>query len=108
MPFFFWRLDPKRKKRHISGQLVSKGLYKFAFAPKNEQKYFCTSALAYKKRSNQKSIVRELKSNSPIKVPLFFWFDLVLEATEEIQNIFVWFFGANEKFEKVLSKLTDL
>ena len=33
------------------GQLISKGLLKFSLAPKNEQKY----ALAYKKRSNQKS-----------------------------------------------------
>ena len=34
---------------------------KFTFAPKTEQKYFCISALAYKKRSNQKSSVREAK-----------------------------------------------
>ena len=33
----------------------------FSFEPKNEQKYFCISALAYKKRSNQKSSVRESK-----------------------------------------------
>ena len=29
---------------------------KFSFAPKNERKYFCISALAYKKRSNQKLV----------------------------------------------------
>ena len=37
------------------GQLISKGLFKFSFAPKNEQIYFCISALASKKRSNQKN-----------------------------------------------------
>ena len=31
--------------------------FKFSFAPKNEWKYFCISALGYKKRSNQKSSV---------------------------------------------------
>ena len=34
------------------GQLISKGL---SFAPKNEQKYFCISDLASKKRSNPKN-----------------------------------------------------
>ena len=34
---------------------------KFSFAPKYERKYFCISALAYKKRSNQKSRERESK-----------------------------------------------
>ena len=38
-----------------------KQILKFSFAPKNERKYFCISALAYKKRSNQKSSVRESK-----------------------------------------------
>ena len=61
MPFFFGDWTQREKKDTFKGQLVSKGLYKFAFAPKNEQKYFCTSALAYKKRSNQKSSVRESK-----------------------------------------------
>ena len=37
------------------GQLISKGPFKDPFAPKNEQKYFCISALASKKRSNQKN-----------------------------------------------------
>ena len=36
------------------GQLISKGLYKNSFAPKNERKYFCISAPASKKRSNKK------------------------------------------------------
>ena len=31
------------------GQLISKGPFKDPFAPKNEQKYFCISALASKK-----------------------------------------------------------
>ena len=48
-------------------------------------------ALASKKRSNQKSSVRESKQNPPIsdiKYPYFF--DLTtLEAREEIQNIFL-------------------
>ena len=43
------------------GQLISKGLFKVFICTKNEQKYFCISALAYKKRSNQKSSVRESK-----------------------------------------------
>ena len=43
------------------GQLISKELFKkdflkFSFAPKNEQKYFFMSALAYKKRSNKKVV----------------------------------------------------
>jgi hypothetical protein len=33
----------------------------FSFAHKNERKYFFISALAYKKRSNQKSSVSESK-----------------------------------------------
>ena len=36
-------------------QLISKDFLKFSFAPKNERKYFCISALASKKRSNQKN-----------------------------------------------------
>ena len=40
------------------GQLISE---EFSFAPKNEIKYFCTSTLPYKKRSNQRSSVKELK-----------------------------------------------
>ena len=35
------------------GKLISNGLF-FSFAPKNERKYFCISALASKKWSNQK------------------------------------------------------
>ena len=38
-----------------------KQILKFSFEPKNQRKYFCISALAYKKRSNQKSSVRESK-----------------------------------------------
>ena len=38
-----------------------KDFLKFSFALKNEQKHFCISGLAYKKRSNQKSSVRESK-----------------------------------------------
>ena len=33
-----------------------KQILKFSFEPKNEQKYFCISALASKKRSNQKNM----------------------------------------------------
>ena len=43
------------------GQLISKGLFKVFISPKNEQKYFCISALASKKSSNQKSNIRESK-----------------------------------------------
>ena len=32
-----------------------KDFLKFSFAPKNKRKYFCNSALASKKRSNQKN-----------------------------------------------------
>ena len=65
----FWLLaDESRNLSQVEkkitvgkGQLISKGLFKISFAPKNERKYFCISALAYKKRSNQKSSVRESK-----------------------------------------------
>jgi hypothetical protein len=32
-----------------------KDFFEFSFAPKNERKYFCISALASKKRSSQKN-----------------------------------------------------
>ena len=51
----------KKDEGLAKGQLISKGLLKFSFAPKNGQKYFCISALAYKKWSNQKCSVRESK-----------------------------------------------
>ena len=65
-----------------------KQFLKFSFAPKNERKHFCISALAYKKRSNQKSSVRvKIKSsNLWYKVPVFFRFDLFFEARAEIQK----------------------
>ena len=69
------------------GQLISKGLFKGFICTKNKRKYFCISALAYKKSSNQKSSVRESKLNSPIsgiKCPYFFLFNLFLEARAEI------------------------
>jgi hypothetical protein len=47
--------------KFAKGQLISKGLFKVFNCAKNKQKYFCISALAYKKRSNQKSSVRESK-----------------------------------------------
>ena len=43
------------------GQLISKGLFKVFICTKKEQKYFYIYALAKKKRSNQKSSVRESK-----------------------------------------------
>ena len=43
------------------GQLFSKGLFKVLICTKNERKYFCIYALASKKKSNQKSSVRESK-----------------------------------------------
>ena len=51
-------------KPQISSIKISKSrkqILKFSFEPKNEQKYFCMSDLAYKRRSNQKSSVRESK-----------------------------------------------
>ena len=41
-------------KNIINGQLISKGLFKVFNCAKNERKYFCISALASNKRSNQK------------------------------------------------------
>ena len=41
-------------------------------------------------------------------MPLFFWFDLFLEARAEIPKYYRSYFGANENFKKVLSELTDL
>ena len=52
-----------------------KQILKFSFEPKTKQKYFYNSALDYKKRSNQKSSLRESKQNpfiSGIKCPYFF------------------------------------
>ena len=40
---------------YIKGDLISKGLFKVFICTKKEQKYFCISALASKKRSNQKN-----------------------------------------------------
>ena len=37
-------------------QLISKGRIKVFICNRNEQKYICISALAYKKRSNQKVV----------------------------------------------------
>ena len=54
-----------------------KQILKFSFATKNERKYFCISALASKKRSNQKSRVRESKYNPPISgIKCLYFFDL--------------------------------
>ena len=40
----------------LKGQLIlKKNFLKFSFAPKNERKYFCISALDSKKKSNQKN-----------------------------------------------------
>ena len=47
----------------------------FSFTQKNGRNYFCISALAYNKRSNQKSSLKESKQNPPIsgiKCPYFF------------------------------------
>ena len=49
------QLEHRSCNPRMKGQLISKGLFKFSFAPKNEQKYFCISGLASKKRSNQKN-----------------------------------------------------
>ena len=38
-----------------------KQILKFSFASENERKYFSMSALAYKKRSNQKTSVKKSK-----------------------------------------------
>ena len=50
--------------RTIKGQLLfRKDFLKFSFTPKNGRKYFCISALAYRKRSNKK---KECKSQNKI------------------------------------------
>ena len=60
-PSVLYDLVYKNAKSLTKGQLISKGLFKVFICTKNEQKYFCISALAYKKRSNQKSSIRESK-----------------------------------------------
>ena len=71
------------------GQLISRGLFKVFICTKNERKYFCISVLAYKKKSNRKSGVRESKIVG-IKCP--YCFDLTfLVVKVEIQKYFVWF-----------------
>ena len=75
-----------------------KQILKFSFAPKNERKYFSTSALAYKKRSNQNSSVRESKKNPPvsgIKCSYFFLFEF-LRLGQKSQKKFCWYFGLND------------
>ena len=47
-----------------------KQILKFSFEPKNERKYFCTSALASKKRSNQKHKSRVLYTTN---FRILFW-----------------------------------
>ena len=53
-----------RRITFAKGQLISKGLFGFFNSSinkqKNKRKYFCTSILAYKKRSNQKSSVNKI------------------------------------------------
>ena len=59
-----------------------KGRLKFSFAPKNKRKYFCKSALASKKRSNQKNK------------------GTLGHARAEIQKYFNSFFGAHDNFKQ--------
>ena len=69
-------------------------ILKFPFTPKIEQKYFCISALAYKKRSNQKGSVRESKENPPssgINCPYVFDLTSFLRLGQKHKNIFVRF-----------------
>ena len=55
---------------------------------KNQQFFLKISVLASKKRSNQKSSVRESKKPPPISgTKYFFLFDLFLEARTEILKI---------------------
>ena len=61
--------------------------------PKTQLNFLRISALASKKRSNQKSSVRGPKQN------LLFWFDLFLEPKAEIQKYFHTFYSANENFK---------
>ena len=60
---FAWALFKGTK-----GQLISKGLFIVFICTKNEQKYFCVSALASKKRSNQKN-----KGNYTSNWRILFW-----------------------------------
>ena len=57
---FFQKMNGNKSAWGI--KVILKGPFlKFSFPPKSEQKYFCISALAYKKRPNQKNSVRESK-----------------------------------------------
>ena len=46
---------------YLKASISRKQISRFSFEPKDERKYFCISDLAYKKRSNQKSSLRESK-----------------------------------------------
>ena len=76
---------------------------------KTNKIFLTISALASKKRSNQRfSMYKKVKiksSNLWHKVPLFFWWDLFVETrADSLKNVFrdIW------KHHKDISKLTDL
>ena len=76
---------------------------------KNNQIFLRISALASKKRSNQKNkctfIFLEINKNKSINS--FFWFGLFVEARAESLKNFCLYFGPNDD-TKVILKLTDL
>ena len=85
-------------RRYLKVSKSRKQILKFSFEPENERIYFCISALAYKKRSNQKSSVSQIKIlQLAVGSALIFLFDLFLEAREEIKKSFV--FGSNENLK---------
>ena len=65
-----------------------KQILKFSFAPKNERKHFCISALAYKKRSNQKSSVsKRVKIHDTLHCQYqFYIIDMFLSLEELFRN----------------------
>ena len=83
-----------------------KQFLKFSFEPKNEQKYFCTSALASKKRSNQKKYEQLMILIGGFYFDcLYYFFDLTsfYRLGQKYKNIFVRFLVPN-----LLSRFTDL
>ena len=86
-------------KDNVKGQLISKGLLESSFQPKNQQKNLRISALASKKRSEQKnkgtlSLIRGYFIWSYNKV---FWFELFLKARAEILSLVFWSKQWNQK-----------
>ena len=87
------------------GQLISKCPFGVKISSKKTNKFFSRiSALASKKRSNQKN-KGTFGGFHFDSLTLLFWFDLFLEARAEMQKYFRSNFGSNEN---LFSRFTDL